>query len=410
MTRADSARYTSVAVALHWAIAVLILGNIAGGVFMHNLPNASPIKYDLYQLHKSFGLMILLLTIVRLGWRVVHAPPPLPPAIPGWRRLGARAAHWAFYGFMLVAPLTGWAMVSVSPLEIPTYLFGVVPVPHLPFLGGVADRAGMEELFAEVHESLAFAMLALLALHVGAALKHHFSDRDGVLRSMLIARRDEWAGLAGIFAVLGLGALIYALVSPTDAAPAASGTAVPAPQASSAGGGAPLWSVDYDASRLGFAGTEKGRAFAGSFGEFAADIRFDPDDLEASGVSVVVAAQSASTGDANRDSTMPGSEWFATREHPAATFVSEDIRAAGAGAYEAHGVLTIKEYSRDIVLDFTLAIDGEDALARGGVDLVRTDFGLGLADSWLNAEGVALEVRVDFEIAASRAAPASDRP
>lgn len=400
----ESARYTSVAVALHWAIAVLILGNIAGGLFMHNLPNASPVKFDLYQLHKSFGLSILMLTVFRLGWRLTHTAPPLPAATPGWQRIGARAAHWAFYGLMLVIPLTGWAMVSVSPLEIPTWLFGVVPVPHMPFFAGVADRAAMEDLLAEVHEYLAFGMLGLFVLHLGAALKHHFLDRDGVLQSMSVARKGEWIGLAAIFAVLGTGAVIYAVTPASNAAePVSSEAAAGAGAAAPIGGDAPRWAVDRDASRLGFAGTEKGRAFAGTFGDFSADIRFDPDNLGGSSLSVVVAPRSAATGDATRDSAMPGNEWFDAGDYPSATFTSTDFRAAADGAYEAHGVLTIKDFSKEIVLDFTVDIDGGQAKAEGGVDLVRTDFGLGEAESWLNDEGVALEVRVDFEIAARRA-------
>jgi len=401
----DSARYTSVAVALHWAIAVLIVGNIAGGLFMHNLPNESSIKYDLYQLHKSFGLSILALTLARLGWRIGHKAPPLPAATPDWRRIGARAVHWAFYGLMLIIPLSGWAVVSVSPLDIPTYFFGVIPVPHLPFLGGVADRAGAEDLFAEVHEYLAFGLLGLLVLHVGAALKHHYADKDGVLRSMLVAGRREWTGLAGIFAALGLGAVVYAIAPTPGAAGAAGDAAAQGAGSASAdnGAGAPLWRVDDEASRLGFTGTQQGRAFDGSFGEFSADIRFDPDNLDASRISVAVSPRSATTGDATRDSTIPGSEWFAVREYPTATFVSEDIHRTADGAYEARGVLTIKDYAKDIALGFTLDIDGEEAVAEGGVTLVRTDFGLGLDDSWLNAEGVGLEVRVDFRIEASRA-------
>ena len=397
----QDARYTSVAVAFHWAIAVLILGNIAGGIFMHNLPNASPIKFDLYQLHKSFGLSILILTLFRLGWRVAHKAPPLPAATPGWQRLGARAAHWAFYGLMLIIPLTGWAMVSVSPLDIPTHFFGVIPVPHLPFFGGVADPAAMEDLFAEVHEYLAFALLGLFVLHVGAALKHHFVDKDGVLQSMTVARKGEWIGVAAIFAALGLGMIVYAVTPSSNAAePGAAQTDVAAPLG--AAGDAPLWTVDDGASRLGFSGTEKGAAFSGAFSEFSAEIRFDPDNLAGSSISVVVAPRSAATGDATRDSTMPGGDWFDAGDYPSATFVSEDIRAGEGGAYEAHGVLTIKDFAKEIVLDFTVDIEGEAARAEGGVDLIRTDFGLGVDDSWLNDEGVALEVRVDFEIEAGR--------
>ena len=397
---AAQARYNTVAVALHWAIALIIVGNIAGGVFMHNLPNSSPIKFDLYQLHKSFGLAVLALSLARLGWRLTHKVPALPERTPAWQRLGARAAHWGFYALMIATPLAGWAMVSVSPTDIPTYLFGVIPVPHLPFFAGVADRAAAEDLFAEAHEYLAFAMLGLLALHIGAALKHRFLDRDSVLQSMAMATRREWAGFAVILAVLGFGAAVYALAPATGGAAVAQEAAGLQPEAE--GAGAANWTVDYDASRLGFSGMENDQAVEGAFSDFAAEIYFDPDDLDASWILVAVAPGSAATGDSIRDSILPGGEWFNVNAYPAATFVSRDIRQTGEGAYEARGALSIKQFTREIVLPFTLEIDGDKARATGGVDLIRTDFGLGEADAWLETDGVALEARVDVEIVAVR--------
>ena len=397
---AAQARYNTVAVALHWAIALLIVGNIAGGVFMHNLPNASPIKFDLYQLHKSFGLAVLALSLARLGWRLTHKVPALPEKTPGWQRLGARAAHWAFYGLMIATPLAGWAMVSVSPTDIPTRLFGVLPVPHLPFFAGVADRAAAEDFFAEAHEALAFAMLGLLALHMGAALKHRFLDRDGVLQSMAIAKPREWAGFAGILGALGLGAVVYALTPAT-------GGAAPAPEAAGLqseadGSGAANWTVDYGASRLTFTGRENDQVVEGAFGDFSAEIYFDPDDLAGSWILVAVAPGSAATGDSIRDSILPGGEWFNVNAYPIASFVSRDIRETGEGAYEARGTLSIKQFAREIVLPFTLESDGDTARAAGGVDLIRTDFGLGEAETWLETDGVALEARVNVEIVAVR--------
>lgn len=187
MIGAESRRYTTVAIVLHWTIALLLIGQIAGGFFMHNLPDADPRKFELFQLHKSFGISILLLTIVRLGWRLGHKPPPLPAGMAGWERAAARGAHVGFYFLLIALPLVGWALVSVSPLasSIPTYLFGVVPWPHLPLFETVADREAVADAFAEIHEYLAFAAIGLIAVHVGAALKHHFVNRDDVLARML---------------------------------------------------------------------------------------------------------------------------------------------------------------------------------------------------------------------------------
>ncbi len=407
-----SERYTAVAAILHWTIAALIVGQIAGGFYMHNLPNTSPIKFDLYQLHKSFGMTILVLSLARLGWRLTHRPPALPSAMPAWEKFAARSAHWGFYALMILTPLAGWAIVSVSPTDIPTKWFGLIPVPHLPFFGGETSRT-LEEMMEERHETLAKLILVLLALHVGAALKHHFINKDNVLRSMIPEYKRQWMGAGAIVAVLLSGTVFY-LVAPGPRAASAGETVAGHSHAEGEGhdhGAAAVgdngdrdennWTVDYDASRLVFIGEDSGGRFEGAFSSFDADIRFDPADLDGSKIRVKVETASASTGDALRDSNLPGSEWFSVKSHPEAEFRSMEIRAMGAG-YEADGVLSIKEFEKPVTLAFDLVIDGDDAVAKGGVDLVRTDFGLGAAPSWLNDEGVALAMRVEFEIHATR--------
>ena len=185
---APADRYTSVAIALHWLIAFMVIGQLAGGLFMRNLLNEqAELKFELFQWHNSFGITVLLLTLVRLGWRLTHKPPPLPPAMPGWEKLAARVSHAGFYVLLLVIPLVGWLIVSSSPFadSVQTYLFGVVHWPHLPFFDGVADRKALSHNFAEVHEYLGFAMIGLIGLHVLAALKHHFVDDDSVLGHMI---------------------------------------------------------------------------------------------------------------------------------------------------------------------------------------------------------------------------------
>lgn len=181
-------QYTTVAIALHWLIAVLAIGQIAVGLYMEGLPkSADAERFQLIQLHKSFGVTILLLTLARLGWRLGHKPPALPQAMPRWQKTFARGLHWGFYALLIGLPLGGWAMVSASPLAdtVKTYLFGVVPWPHLPFFDGVEDRRALAGAFGEMHEIGAKLMIALIAIHIGAALKHWLMDGDGVLETML---------------------------------------------------------------------------------------------------------------------------------------------------------------------------------------------------------------------------------
>ena len=169
-------RYTRVAVWLHWIIAALILAQLVGGIVMHKLPNSVSFKFEAYQMHKSFGLTVLALSLVRLAWRLTHRPPAVLPTHERWERVLARITHVAFYALMILVPLAGWAMISNSALPSPLFL-SPVDIPKLP-IGGSVD------LWAEVHEVLAFAMIGLLALHVVGALKHHYKDRDGTLARM----------------------------------------------------------------------------------------------------------------------------------------------------------------------------------------------------------------------------------
>jgi cytochrome b561 len=179
-----SATYGSVAKFLHWTLALLLLGMIVLGAIMNDLPRTDPLKFTLFQLHKSIGIALLLLSVLRLGWRWAHPAPPLPAGMPAWERWLAKTIVVVFYALMIGIPFLGWAVVSTSPLNIPTVLFGIIPWPHLPILPTLANKKELSETLGELHGFLAYAVLALLALHVGGALKHHFISRDDVLTRM----------------------------------------------------------------------------------------------------------------------------------------------------------------------------------------------------------------------------------
>ncbi|MEM8987437.1 MAG: cytochrome b [Pseudomonadota bacterium] len=191
MAAAEAKSYTAVAIALHWAIAISILALLPVGVIMGELENGNPWKFQLYQLHKSFGIVVLLLSVARLAWRFTHPVPPLPDGMKAWERAAARGAHVGFYGLIFLIPFTGWAMVSASPWNIPTKLFGVVPWPHIPIIKDLEDKRGAEEIFYILHGYLAFAAIVLIVLHVGAALKHHIINKDDVLIRMLPVLRRK---------------------------------------------------------------------------------------------------------------------------------------------------------------------------------------------------------------------------
>jgi cytochrome b561 len=169
-------RYTPTAMALHWLLALMILGSLAMGLYMTSLP-LSPTRLRLYNWHKWAGMVILLLSAARLLWRLFHVPPADVP-MPAWQQRAAHATHWAMYGLFFAIPLAGWAYSSAA--GFPIVLFGVLPLPDWVS----ADRE-FAELIKPLHKWLAYGLGVLVLIHVGAALKHHVVDGDGLLRRML---------------------------------------------------------------------------------------------------------------------------------------------------------------------------------------------------------------------------------
>lgn len=174
-------RYSKVAISLHWLIALMIIGLLIVGFVMGEIDKANPLKYQLYQLHKSFGITVLALSLLRLVWRLTHRTPPLPPESKRWEKAIAHLTHFGFYGLMIGLPLVGWLGVSTSPLKIPTMIFGLFQLPHLPFF---QNTPGASHQLFELHETMAYILIGLLCLHAGAALKHHFMLKNDVVLRM----------------------------------------------------------------------------------------------------------------------------------------------------------------------------------------------------------------------------------
>ena len=180
-------RYGTVAMSLHWLIAAAVIFNVGVGLYMGELPRSDPGRLWWVQLHKSDGLTILVLSVARVLWRVVNPMPALPADMPRWERLAARGVHYSFYVLIIAIPLAGWAMVSSSPLGLPTLWYGLFEWPHIPFLAELPrdQKQQIIGIFRETHNWLAFLAIFLIVLHVTAALKHQFWDRDTVLARML---------------------------------------------------------------------------------------------------------------------------------------------------------------------------------------------------------------------------------
>ena len=174
-------RYGAVAQTLHWLIAALVFTMFGLGWYMSDLPLGQQ-KFDLYQLHKSLGITIFGLAVVRLLWRWFHPAPPLPGSMPPWERAAARTSHALLYLMLLVQPLIGFLQSNAA--NFPVVLWRVVPLPAL-----IASDEALGETLVVLHRWNSRLLLLLIAVHVAAALRHHFVLKDDVLRRMLPAAR-----------------------------------------------------------------------------------------------------------------------------------------------------------------------------------------------------------------------------
>ena len=175
----SATRYTAPAIGLHWLLALMLIGSFSLGVYMADLP-FSPTRLKLYNWHKWAGVTILVLSLVRLAWRLGH-PPPADAAMPAWQATAAHATHRLLYALFFVVPLLGWAYSSAA--GFPIVWFGVLPLPDFV----PVDKA-LAEAIKPWHERSAMLMAALVLLHVAGALKHQLIDRDGLLDRMRLRR------------------------------------------------------------------------------------------------------------------------------------------------------------------------------------------------------------------------------
>jgi cytochrome b561/polyisoprenoid-binding protein YceI len=427
-------RYGRVAILFHWLIAAAILLQIGLGWGMAKLKGLP--SFDAFQLHKSIGIAILLLSLARLGWRLAHRPPaPIDQA--AWLQRAASLVHLGFYAIMIGLPLSGWIMVSTAKIDIPTLLFHTLPWPHLPGLHGLSAGA-KQPWFGGArlsHSVLVYATLALLALHIGGVIKHQWLDRDAVLDKMAPGSRPGWreprlwGAFALLLAVFVVGGRLYqgaapaAPMAPRDSKPAEpvadapeapaaavaeTNPAAPAPAAARAAdrpdgpAATPVaWTIAAARSKLGFTASWSGQPIDGHFDRWTGDILFSPDALDRSKIRIEVDLASAATGDSQRDASLPTADWFDVPDHPKAVWTSARITRTGGNRYRAAGTLELRGISKPLALGFTLEIHGRQAEVEGHTTIDRVRHGVGQGQ-WAATDQIAAAVALHFTVHASR--------
>lgn len=414
----QSPRYAVVAIVLHWTIAALIVLQVVLAGRMDGPP--TPEAFAVVQLHKSVGITVLLLSLLRLAWRLTHPPPPEPPTLKAWERTLARITHWAFYGVMIGMPLTGWIMVSTSRIVLPTMLYGVVAWPMIPGLGDLAPevRRVWREAGELGHETIIKLAYGLIALHVAGALKHQLFSRDEPVLGRMTpgAKPGRWLEprllviLLAFVGVIAFGQVVQpprpaSAPTPAPAAAAASVVSEPvevqAPATPVPTPAGPVRWVVQPGSALSFATDWSGTPIEGRFRRWTADIVFSPDALDQSKVTVSIDVASAETGDAQRDATLLSGDWLDAAGHPKAVFTASRFSKTGEGRYIAHGRLSLRGVTRPLDLPFRLKIDGDRAEARGTVSLDRVAFGVGQGE-FTATDQIPGQVTVKIDVKAKR--------
>jgi len=391
-----TASYGGVARVLHWLTALLILTLIPLGVIANALPYETSEelahKAWLFSLHKTLGVAVFFVALLRIGWALSQPKPALLNAEKRFESFAAELVHWLLYASLVIVPLSGWLHhAATTGFAAIWWPFG----QNLPF---VPKSEPVAAFFAAWHFVFTKVLAVSLFLHVAGALKHHFIDRDDTLRRMLpgYVPHDLPASehpRAPFFAAMGLYGVAMALGSVLGL----SHSHDTAPEVAQLEVRATGWVVQEGS--LAITASQFGSDVSGEFGEWQAAIDYDPG---AAGpvkgrVEVDIAVGSLTLGGVTSDALKP--EFLDVEGHPVARFVA-DLQE-GAEGLEAVGRLTLKGVEMPAVLPFTLEIDEDLARATGGLVIDRRDFQVGTT-SYNDETTVGYAVSVDVDLLARR--------
>ncbi|MEM7618526.1 MAG: cytochrome b/b6 domain-containing protein [Pseudomonadota bacterium] len=399
MIKNTDQRYGLISKALHWGMALVILSLLGAGFFMTDM-DFSPFKLEIYALHKSFGMLILMLFGLRILWRSFSVTPDHLQTHATWERGLSKVIHLLLYISMVGMPLSGWIMSSAG--DFTNSFFGLFVFPDL-----VDKDEQLFELMREVHELLAFALLAAITLHMAGAFKHHFIDRDETLKRMTSDRLGLLAGLVLVLLAGGLWFFPVGLAFTGAKSKVQSEDAVSTEKLTHDGLESTVqksdqsWVIDKENSYIEFEATQYDEPFTGRFESFSGDIIFDHDDLINSRVEIEIDITSIKTGSTDRDSQALDLEWFNSDKFPNAVFKATEFlmrkpNHTNPNHYEARGDLTLRGVTLPLILPFSLVIDEnaqgqKTAQMNAEIILNRLDYGVGQGQ-WESTETIGGQV------------------
>lgn len=388
---------------IHWTTAIIIIGLLSVGFYMGSM-EASPAKFQIFSLHKSFGLLVLLLGVLRIVWHKFSRKPRALPTHKPWEKFLSHAAHAFLYFAIIAIPLSGWIMSSAG--DFPNVFFGLFDMPDL-----VAKNEEIFRSSREAHEILAVILILVLGMHILGAFKHHFIDRDETLERMT-KRKLGFSGGAVLLVLVGAAMAYPTIHLLTDIlgeeeeageyAQAEDGDTT----SEEAGTEKTGWIIDQEKSSLKFEATQSDQGFGGTFKKFDGEIVFDPQNLGSAYAKIIIDISSLSTGSADRDAQAVSPDWFATEKFPQAIFQSESFEQGDVpNKYVVKGKLTLRDITLPITFPFTLDITSEEqglmsAVMQAHVSLNRLDFGIGQGQ-WKATDVIGDQVNLQISLSAT---------
>jgi len=358
--------YSNAAKWLHWSVAGLIVTQFVLAKLAERAQHSDKLLDQLALLanHKSIGMTILGLAVIRLAIRLVKKPPLLPDTIPPWQRIASHSSHALLYGFLFALPISGWLMSSAKAYSVSWFNLITFPDPIKP-------NEALADIFLLVHYYLGEALFVVALIHIVAALKHHFVDNDNILTRMSSA--TSW--------------LLFI------AHHSSSSQSSPQFQASDL----PLWDIDYTDSFINFSGDQAGATFHGTWQNWQADVQFDAAQLSKARMDVKINSSSVFSNDNERDEHIRSADFFNALEFPESTFQADKFVTTEHG-FMTTGRLKMKNFTSDAELNFSVQkIDGKQVLS-GTATLDRLVWNIGSGD-WRDTSWVGQKVLVEVRVA-----------
>ena len=385
--------YHPIAKTLHWltAAAIVLQFVLAEWAEHAQEENLALKQLALLAHHKSVGMTILLLAALRLLWRAFNSPPELPAQMSAWQVRASHISHGALYLLLVLLPISGWLMSSASAYTVSW--FNLFQFPDL-----VSADESLKTTLLTVHDTLAKALFVLALIHIAAAFKHFWKDRDDILQRMSSATSISLFLATVVAGIWWLGPSESVTQTPSEAVPT---TATPVSEKLTqeiVNSSLASWQIDYANSHIEFVGEQAGAEFSGRWQQWQADVRFDPAALAQTQVTVQVNTATPQTGDNDRDQTMQGSDWFDSAQFPHAVFSTQQVVADGT-EFVANGTLQIKALSIPVVFTFTLQQQGANRVLDGSAGLDRLALALGTGE-WSDPTWVGQTVFVSVHVEA----------